>query len=122
MVRKTYHIPTLARSTRFLGHLMVYQSMAKKRTKAALPASLDLPPGYDEVLTGISELISRARHGASQAVNSFLTVSYWEVGRRIIELEQRGQARAAYGEGLWKRLAADLTARHGRGFSKSNLA
>ena len=47
---------------------------------------------------------------------------YWEVGRRIIELEQRGQIRAAYGEGLWKRLAADLTARRGRGFSKSNIA
>src|SRR5208337_549832 len=80
------------------------------------------PPGYDEVLAGISELLSRARHSTAQAINSILTASYWEVGRRIIELEQRGHVRAAYGEGLWKRLAADLTARHGRGFSKSNIA
>src|SRR5207244_2629464 len=48
--------------------------------------------------------------------------SYWDIGRRIVEFEQRGHARAAYGERLWKRLADDLTARHGRGFSKSNIA
>ena len=67
-------------------------------------------------------MLSRARHSTAQTINSILTASYWEVGRRIIELEQRGHVRAAYGEGLWKRLAADLTARHGRGFSKSNIA
>ena len=67
-------------------------------------------------------MLSRARHSTAQAINSIRTASYWEVGRRIIELEQRGHVRAAYGEGLWKRLAADLTARHGRGFSKSSIA
>ena len=96
--------------------------MAKKRSTPALPSADEYPPGYDEVLAGISELLSRARHSTAQAINSILTASYWEVGRRIIELEQRGHVRAAYGEGLWKRLAADLTARHGRGFSKSNIA
>jgi len=96
--------------------------MAKKRSTPALPSAAEYPPGYDEVLAGISELLSRARHSTAQAINSILTASYWEVGRRIIELEQRGHVRAAYGEGLWKRLAADLTARHGRGFSKSNIA
>jgi len=95
--------------------------MAKKRTGASLPSSSELPPGYDEVLTGISELLDRARHAAAQAVNSLLTASYWEVGRRIVELEQRGQARAAYGEALLRRLALDLSTRHGRGFSERNL-
>ena len=47
---------------------------------------------------------------------------YWEVGRRIVEFEQRARSGPAYGEKLWKRLAADLTSRHGRGFSKSNIA
>ena len=37
----------------------------------------------------------------------------------LVEFEQRGQSRAAYEDRLWKRLADDLTARHGRGFSKS---
>src|SRR5262249_26727907 len=101
--------------------VVVYQSMAKKRIKPARPLSTELPPDYDEVLTGSCELLERARHAAAQAVNSLLTASYWEVGRRIVELEQRGQARAAYGEALLGRLAQDLSARHGRGFSERNL-
>ena len=96
--------------------------MAKKRSRPTLPATAGEPPGYNEVLSGISELLGRARHSTSQAINSILTTTYWEVGRRIVEFEQRGQVRAAYGERLWKRLADDLTARHGRGFSKSNIA
>ena len=96
--------------------------MAKKRSKPALPTAADPPPGYDEVLSGISELLNRARHTTAQTINAILTAAYWDVGRRIVEFEQRGQVRATYGEQLWKRLAADLTARHGRGFSKSNIA
>jgi predicted nuclease of restriction endonuclease-like (RecB) superfamily len=96
--------------------------MAKKRTPSKrLPASVD-EAGYDAVLADISHLFERARHSVAQAVNSLLTATYWEVGRRIVEFEQQGQARATYGEQLWKRLADDLTARHGRGFSKSNIA
>src|SRR5438105_8641323 len=96
--------------------------MAKKRSRPALPAAVEDPPGYDKVLAGISELLARARRSTAQAINSVLTASYWDIGRRIVEFEQRGHARAAYGERLWKRLADDLTARHGRGFSKSNIA
>jgi len=53
----------------------------------------------------------------------FLVVlpSYWEVGRRIVEFEQRGKKRAEYGEALLERLATDLTKRFGRGFSRQNL-
>ncbi len=96
--------------------------MAKKRSGTVLLPAAERPPGYDEVLAGISELLNRARHSTAQAINAILTATYWEVGRRVVELEQRGQVRAAYGEGLWKRLADDLTARLGRGFSKSNIA
>ena len=96
--------------------------MAKKRSRKTQPPAADQPNGYDEVLAGISELLGRARHTAAQTINAVLTATYWEVGRRIVEFEQRGEVRAAYGEKLWKRLAADLTARHGRGFSKSNIA
>jgi predicted nuclease of restriction endonuclease-like (RecB) superfamily len=96
--------------------------MTKKRSRPALPPAAEQPPGYDEVLAGISELLDRARRTTAQTINAILTATYWDVGRRIIEFEQRGQVRATYGEKLWKRLAADLTARHGRGFSKSNIA
>ena len=50
-----------------------------------------------------------------------MTATYWEVGRRIVEFEQRGKKRAEYGDELLKRLAVDLTARMGRGFSRPNL-
>ncbi|SPE17880.1 conserved hypothetical protein [Candidatus Sulfotelmatomonas gaucii] len=63
-----------------------------------------------------------ARRSAARAVNRFLTISYWEVGRRIVEFEQRGRTRAAYGEKLLERLAQDLTAKYGRGFGVVNLS
>ena len=50
-----------------------------------------------------------------------MTATYWEIGRRIVEFEQGGEKRAEYGEGLMARLADDLTARFGRGFSRQNL-
>jgi len=50
-----------------------------------------------------------------------MTATYWEIGRRIVEYEQHGRKRAAYGEALLERLAADLTAKRGRGFSQRNL-
>jgi predicted nuclease of restriction endonuclease-like (RecB) superfamily len=50
-----------------------------------------------------------------------MTATYWDIGRRIVEHEQSGKARAGYGEALIDRLAADLTARFGKGFSQTNL-
>lgn len=46
---------------------------------------------------------------------------YWEVGRRIVEYEQGGVARAEYGAALITRVSLDLTERFGRGFSKRNV-
>ncbi len=94
--------------------------MAKRSKKAAVV--LPPEPGYDELLIGISDLLEHARRMSARSVNSILTTTYWEIGQRIVEFEQGGKARAEYGEGLWKRLAVDLTAKYGRGFSKSNLA
>jgi len=82
------------------------------------PAPVD---GYDEVLSDVVELLERARSAAARSVNAVMTMTYWQVGRRIVEDEQSGQARAAYGEALLKRPAGDLTRRFGRGFSRQNL-
>jgi hypothetical protein len=93
--------------------------MAKRRkSRELVPAA---GAGYDGLVSGISELLEQARRGAARSVNSILTAAYWEIGRRIVELEQGGQERAEYGEGLLVRLGGDLTARHGRGFSWRNL-
>jgi hypothetical protein len=50
------------------------------------------------------------------------TVSaYWHIGREVVEALQRGGERAAYGKALIERLAQQLTARYGKGFSATNL-
>jgi hypothetical protein len=65
--------------------------------------------------------LEAARHTSARTINVVITATYWQIGRRIVEAEQSGEARADYGELLLKRLAADLTSRFGRGFSWRNL-
>lgn len=79
------------------------------------------PSDYLKLSDGICRLLEHARQKAAQSVNTILTATYWEVGRRIVEHEQQGKDRAGYGEGLLQRLSADLTPRLGRGFSADNL-
>jgi predicted nuclease of restriction endonuclease-like (RecB) superfamily len=76
---------------------------------------------YRELLSGVVRLIERARLAAVRSVNVVLTSTYWLVGKRIVEHEQSGLERAAYGQALLKRLAQDLTAQLGRGFSERNI-
>ncbi len=86
-----------------------------------VPPALGTEPGYNRLLSDISGLLEQARRTSARAVNSILTTTYWEIGRRIIDFEQSGRARAEYGEGLLKKLAADLAQKYGRGFSRTNL-
>ena len=55
---------------------------------------------YAGLVTGISDLLEHARRMSARSVNSILTATYWEIGRRIVEFEQGGKARAEYGEAL----------------------
>ena len=68
---------------------------------------------YQALLRDIARLYTQTRVS--------IVRMYWEIGRRIVEVEQEGDARAAYGHGLVARLSADLTARCGVGFSERNL-
>ena len=79
------------------------------------------PPDYDAVLADVAALLDTARRAAARQVNAVMTVTYWQIGRRLVEVEQGGQARAGYGAQLLQRLSADLAARFGRGFSPDNL-
>lgn len=89
-------------------------------TDRSTPAILD-QADYAAVHTDIVALLESARRAAARSVNALMTASYWEIGRRIVEFEQGGQSRAEYGEALLLRLATDLSARFGRGFSRQNL-
>ncbi|MBL9189182.1 MAG: DUF1016 family protein [Opitutaceae bacterium] len=92
--------------------------MKKRPASKSAPV---VPITYPRLVGGIGSLLETSRHTAARAVNSLMTATYWEIGRRIVEFEQGGKKRADYGEELLKRLAADLTARFGRGFSQRSL-
>ena len=77
---------------------------------------------YDGLVADLSRLLEDARRVSARAVNTVMTAIYWEFGRRIVELEQGGEKRAGYGEEVVVRLAADLTAKFGRGFGAVNLS
>jgi len=77
--------------------------------------------GYDSIVSELSDLIKSARRVSARSVNAVMTATYWEIGQRIVESEQRGKKRAGYGEALLERLVADLTAKFGRGFGARNL-
>jgi len=76
---------------------------------------------YSRLLIAITRTLRNARIDAARAINQTLLRTYWEIGRRIVEFEQQGKIRAAYGENLLKRLSVDLKAQQERGFSERNL-
>lgn len=78
-------------------------------------------PNYRTLLEQISDTYTQGRVRAMQAVNDQLISTYWQVGRHIVEFEQGGKIRASYGAALLASLAKDLSLRHGKGFSRSNL-
>lgn len=69
----------------------------------------------------ISVLLDNARRQAKTAVNTAMVYTYYEIGRRIVEEEQHGQDRAAYGQQLLQGLSEYLTKEFGKGFSLTNL-
>ncbi len=66
---------------------------------------------YAIALSAVVELMEAARRAAARSVNAIMTATYWEIGRRIVELEQRGESRAEYGKQIIERLAKDLSDR-----------
>ena len=69
----------------------------------------------------ISDIVEEARKKAKTAVNLSMVYAYFEIGRMIVEKEQHGESRAAYGTRLLKELSAYLTQIYGKGFSVGNL-
>ena len=78
-------------------------------------------PDYKSLLDRVSTLIEEARRKAVKQVNTIIVQTYWEIGRLIVEDEQKGEERAEYGTALIVELSKDLIKHYGKGFSKSNL-
>jgi predicted nuclease of restriction endonuclease-like (RecB) superfamily len=66
-------------------------------------------------------LLLAARAQVRQTVNTAMVQTYWHIGRRIVEDEQGGQKRAAYGKQVLPELAKRLSEEFGAGFDVSNL-
>jgi predicted nuclease of restriction endonuclease-like (RecB) superfamily len=77
---------------------------------------------YDSVFSDVVELLDTARRASARVVNTLMTATYWEIGRRIVEHEQAGDRRADYGKELIQKLSSDLTQRFGRGFGVVQLS
>lgn len=78
-----------------------------------------VPTGF---IAEVREIVEHGRQLAYTAVNGAMTSTYWQIGRRIVEEEQRGKERAEYGKALIAALSAELTRDYGSGFSKRYLA
>ena len=70
----------------------------------------------------VCSIVEEGRRQAYNAVNSAMIETYWKVGQRIVEEEQRGAERAEYGKHIIEHLSNELTYRYGKGFSKRYLA
>lgn len=75
----------------------------------------------DHLVEQIAALIENAKQHVVTVVNSTMIVTYYEIGRMIVEHEQKGELRAEYGKSVLKELSKNLTNRFGRGFSVDNL-
>ncbi len=69
----------------------------------------------------IVNLLQEAKQQVLQTVNQTMVITYFEIGRMIVEEEQKGKIRAEYGKSLLKNLSKVLTKQFGKGFSLRNL-
>ena len=77
--------------------------------------------GLALLIAEVRDLIQSARRGVASVIDTFQVLTNFEIGRRIVEHEQKGEKRAEYGTELIIELSGRLTAEFGRGFSRSNL-
>jgi len=78
-------------------------------------------PAIDTTYQSIRAILEKARSTAYHAVNFAMVQAYWEIGRIIVEEEQKGAERAEYGKALIKELSRRLTRDYGKGFTERNL-
>src|SRR3569833_1432761 len=75
---------------------------------------------FSACLARIREVLAQSRNQALMAVNTAMVQAYWNVGREIVEEEQRGEVRAGYGARLLSQLSRQLCSEFGNGFKARN--
>jgi len=89
----------------------------KKQLAKESAFAADIPP----LLNALRDVIAQARQKVLRAADTAQVQTYWQIGRHIVEFEQGGAARAAYGKSLLTALSETLTREFGKGFDASNL-
>lgn len=73
------------------------------------------------LIVNIEQTVANAREKLAFSVNNTITETYWQIGKYIVETEQDGKIKAAYGKKLLTTLSHELTLRLGKGYSRPNL-
>jgi predicted nuclease of restriction endonuclease-like (RecB) superfamily len=76
---------------------------------------------YEVMLKNIETILEKGRKIAYTSISTIMLKTYWEIGREIVEFEQKGKEKAEYGSQLLDRIAQDLRNKYGKGFSRSNV-
>lgn len=90
-------------------------------SKKSLTTAKARPDSLKGLLSEVRQLIQSARRGVASVVDTFQVMTNFEIGRRIVEHEQKGAKRAAYGDLVLSGLSEALTDEFGKGFSVTNL-
>ncbi len=90
----------------------------RKPARVARGATRGATPDFYQT---VADILRAARVNAYRAVNFAMVEAYWNVGRMIVEEEQRGRKRADYGASLLKNLSHRLSQEFGKGFTETNL-
>jgi predicted nuclease of restriction endonuclease-like (RecB) superfamily len=89
--------------------------LVKKKAVAARASAIDT------LFARVVAILEQARARVVRSVNREMILAYWHIGREVIEHQQGGHKRAAYGEVVLEQLSHRLTAAFGRGFDVTNL-
>ena len=82
---------------------------------------MDLQNNYTTLLEQIKNTFSEGKVSAIKAVRRQLVLTYWAIGKHIVDFEQKGNEKSVYGSKILNRLSKDLSHQLGRGFNRSNL-
>ncbi len=76
---------------------------------------------FESIYSEVRNIVEHTRDNVYKSINFNMVLAYWNIGRIIVEEEQKGSNRAEYGTYLLKLLAERLTDEFGRGFTLTNL-
>ena len=82
---------------------------------------LSITQSIEQLYQQVQTVIETSRATVYQAANAAMVQAYWNIGRLIVEEEQRGEQRGEYGKQIVEGLSKRLQASYEKGYNKSNL-